>query len=95
MIVAALEDAYAIQIDEKVFARAAGGEVVVIRDLAFELAPRTFTCLIGPSGCGKTTTLRIVLGLDADFRGDDLAGPARGAARGGVPGAAAAALADR
>ena len=34
--------------------------------------PETFTCLIGPSGCGKTTTLRVMLGLDADFRGADL-----------------------
>ncbi len=41
----------------------------MLRDLAFELVPETFTCLIGPSGCGKTTTLRILLGLDRDFTG--------------------------
>lgn len=58
-----------MRIDEKHYERAAGGEVAVIRDLAFELAPQTFTCMLGPSGCGKTTTLRIVLGLDEDFRG--------------------------
>src|SRR5690606_29141843 len=51
------------------FGRAAGGEVAVIRDLRFRLEPRSFTCMIGPSGCGKTTTLRILLGLDRDFRG--------------------------
>jgi NitT/TauT family transport system ATP-binding protein len=44
--------------------------VAVIRDLAFELEPQTFTCMIGPSGCGKTTTLRILLGLDTDYRGE-------------------------
>jgi NitT/TauT family transport system ATP-binding protein len=58
-----------VRIDEKSFDRAAGGEVLVLRGLAFEMAPQTFTCLLGPSGCGKTTTLRIVLGLDDDFRG--------------------------
>ena len=60
---------YAVRIDAKTFQRATGGDVAVIRDLAFELARETFTCLIGPSGCGKTTTLRIILGLDGDFRG--------------------------
>jgi NitT/TauT family transport system ATP-binding protein len=61
--------AFSVRIDEKAYERAAGGEVAVIRGLSFELAPQTFTCMLGPSGCGKTTTLRIVLGLDADFRG--------------------------
>jgi NitT/TauT family transport system ATP-binding protein len=60
---------FSVRIDEKSFGRAAGGEVAVIRGLAFELVPGTFTCMLGPSGCGKTTTLRIVLGLDHDFRG--------------------------
>jgi NitT/TauT family transport system ATP-binding protein len=60
---------FSVRIDEKSFDRAAGGEISVIRDLAFELAPQTFTCMLGPSGCGKTTTLRVVLGLDEDFRG--------------------------
>ena len=85
---------YSVRIDAKTFQRATGGDVAVIRDLAFELAPETFTCLIGPSGCGKTTTLRIILGLDGDFRGavsDEL----RQARHGGrIPGAAAAAMAD-
>jgi NitT/TauT family transport system ATP-binding protein len=60
---------YAIRIEAKSFQRATGGDVAVIHDLGFELVPETFTCLIGPSGCGKTTTLRIILGLDTDFRG--------------------------
>lgn len=60
---------FSVRIDRKTYSRAAGGEVPVIRDLAFELPPRTFTCMLGPSGCGKTTTLRIVLGLDEDYEG--------------------------
>ncbi len=60
---------FSVRIDAKTFRRASGGEVAVIRDLAFELVPGTFTCLIGPSGCGKTTTLRVILGLDHDFSG--------------------------
>ena len=60
---------YSVKIEAKTFQRASGGDVAVIRDLAFELVPETFTCLIGPSGCGKTTTLRVMLGLDTDFRG--------------------------
>jgi NitT/TauT family transport system ATP-binding protein len=60
---------FSLRIDQKSFQRTSGGEVLVIRDLAFELEPQTFTCLLGPSGCGKTTTLRIVMGLDTDYRG--------------------------
>ena len=59
-----------MRIDAKDFERVDGGRVAVLRDLAFSLEPGSFTCLIGPSGCGKTTTLRIVLGLDRDFRGE-------------------------
>ena len=61
---------YSVRIDEKSFPLAAGGGIVVIRDLSFDLARQSFTCLIGPSGCGKTTTLRIMLGLDTEFKGD-------------------------
>jgi len=60
---------YAVRIDEKSFRRAAGGRVDVLRDLVFELEPQSFNCMLGPSGCGKTTTLRILLGLDGEFRG--------------------------
>ena len=38
-------------------------------DLAFAIRPGEIACLIGPSGAGKTTTLRILLGLDADYDG--------------------------
>ncbi|WP_394708187.1 ABC transporter ATP-binding protein [Breoghania sp.] len=58
-----------VRIAEKSFERVEGGQVCVLRDLAFSLEPGSFTCLIGPSGSGKTTTLRILLGLDTDFDG--------------------------
>ena len=32
-------------------------------DLAFDVAPHEFVCIVGPSGCGKTTLLRILAGL--------------------------------
>jgi NitT/TauT family transport system ATP-binding protein len=60
---------YAVQIEEKRFTQSAAGDILVLKDLSFALPPGSFTCLIGPSGCGKTTTLRIMLGLDQDFRG--------------------------
>jgi NitT/TauT family transport system ATP-binding protein len=58
-----------VKIDSKAFRAADGAATEVLRDVAFELDPETFTCLIGPSGCGKTTTLRLILGLDPDFAG--------------------------
>lgn len=41
----------------------------MLRDVTFNLAAGSFTCLIGPSGIGKTTTLRILMGLERDFEG--------------------------
>ncbi|HET9020055.1 MAG TPA: ATP-binding cassette domain-containing protein, partial [Acetobacteraceae bacterium] len=41
----------------------------VLHDIAFTAAPGSVVALFGPSGTGKTTTLRIVMGLDADFEG--------------------------
>ena len=58
-----------VRIAEKRFRAAGGGSVVALSDLAFSVEAGSFTCLIGPSGCGKTTTLRIILGLDADYEG--------------------------
>ncbi len=44
-------------------------KATAISDLHFTVGEGEFACLVGPSGCGKTTCLRILLGLDADFRG--------------------------
>lgn len=46
-----------------------GGGHQVLRDVAFTAEPGERLAVFGPSGTGKTTTLRIVLGLDADFAG--------------------------
>ena len=58
-----------IDIAEKKFRTADGDVVTVLKDLAFDVQDGALTCLIGPSGCGKTTTLRLILGLDQNFRG--------------------------
>jgi NitT/TauT family transport system ATP-binding protein len=58
-----------VDIAEKTFRSAEGVSVTALKDLSFEVRQSEFACLLGPSGCGKTTTLRILLGLDRDFRG--------------------------
>ncbi|MCE7027515.1 ABC transporter ATP-binding protein [Jiella avicenniae] len=70
----------AVEIRGKTFRGADGGDVRAIENVAFEVAAGRFATLIGPSGCGKTTTLRIILGLDPDFKGR-LKLPADGAGR--------------
>lgn len=49
----------------------------VLKDVAFEVAPRSFLVITGPSGCGKSTLLNIIAGLDRDFAGSVDLGPAR------------------
>lgn len=41
----------------------------VLRDVSFEVAPRSFLVITGPSGCGKSTLLNIIAGLDTDYEG--------------------------
>jgi peptide/nickel transport system permease protein len=63
---------------------AAGGrDIVVVRDVSFDLAPGEALGIVGESGCGKTVTTRALLGLlppggrvtagSAMFDGTDLA----------------------
>jgi NitT/TauT family transport system ATP-binding protein len=58
-----------VNIEEKSFRSSNGATIEVLRDLRFEVEQNEFACILGPSGCGKTTTLRILLGLDSDYRG--------------------------
>jgi sulfonate transport system ATP-binding protein len=46
-----------------------GSSLLVLEKLSFEVAEGEHFSLIGPSGCGKTTLLRIIAGLDLEFRG--------------------------
>jgi ABC-type nitrate/sulfonate/bicarbonate transport system ATPase subunit len=45
------------------------GTLPVLGRINIALGGREIVALVGPSGCGKTTLLRIVAGLDTDFRG--------------------------
>jgi ABC-type nitrate/sulfonate/bicarbonate transport system ATPase subunit len=57
-------------IEAKSFTDPSGRPRPVLRDVRFSASGGEFLALFGPSGAGKSTTLRVVLGLDADFAGD-------------------------
>jgi putative ABC transport system ATP-binding protein len=44
--------------------RAAGGTLIVLREVGFELAAGASLAIVGPSGSGKTTLLGLCAGLD-------------------------------
>ncbi|MGO4690096.1 amino acid ABC transporter ATP-binding protein [Glaciibacter sp. 2TAF33] len=50
------------------------GDIEVLRDVSFAVAPGTTTCIIGPSGSGKSTLLRGVNRLHEPKSGDILLG---------------------
>lgn len=50
---------------------------LVLQDIEFEVAPRSFLVITGPSGCGKSTLLNIIAGLDKDYAGSIDLGPAK------------------
>ena len=45
------------------------GSKVLFDGFSLTLPDKGFYCFSGPSGCGKTTLLRIISGLDTDYRG--------------------------
>src|SRR5437016_3815920 len=51
---------------------AAGGKIVAVDDVSFEVANGEFVCLLGPSGCGKTSILNILAGLEFPTTGQAL-----------------------
>ncbi len=50
---------------------------VVLRNVEFDIDPRSFVVVTGPSGCGKSTLLNIVAGLDKDYTGSIDLGPGK------------------
>ena len=55
----------------KQYAAAGGsGSLPVLTGIDLAIRPGEFVSIVGPSGCGKSTLLRLVVGLDADFRGE-------------------------
>lgn len=67
-----------VRVKRKTFPAIGGrDENIVLRDVAFEVSPRSFVVLTGPSGCGKSTLLNIVAGLDQDYEGEIDVGPGK------------------
>lgn len=59
-----------VQVDRKSYAAVGDrDEQLVLRDVKFNVEPRSFVILTGPSGCGKSTLLNIIAGLDRDYDG--------------------------
>lgn len=64
-----------IRVARKVFPAAGGRpEHPVLKDIAIDIAPRSFVVITGPSGCGKSTLLNIIAGLDSDYEGEIVLG---------------------
>jgi ABC-type nitrate/sulfonate/bicarbonate transport system ATPase subunit len=47
----------------------ASGEVPVLRNVSFGVAPGKVSCVVGPSGCGKSTLLSLAAGLQKPTSG--------------------------
>ncbi|KWR81292.1 ABC transporter ATP-binding protein [Cupriavidus sp. IDO] len=47
-----------------------GQALPVLEDITLSIAPGEFVSIVGASGCGKSTLLRLVVGLEADYRGE-------------------------
>ena len=62
-------DSIDIEIAQKIFRSAAGEMREVFRDFALRMTAGEVRALVGASGCGKTSLLRLIVGLDRDYRG--------------------------
>ena len=58
-----------VDIQHKAFTNVAGERLDVLADFKFALGAGEVGVFVGPSGCGKSTMLRILAGLDHDYRG--------------------------
>ena len=58
-----------VDITSKTFTNAVGEVHDVLAGIRFALEAGEVGVLVGPSGCGKSTMLRILAGLDPDYRG--------------------------
>ena len=58
-----------VAIEAKTFRSRSGGLHPTLGALAFSVSAGEIAAIVGPSGCGKTTLLRLVAGLDRDYRG--------------------------
>jgi len=59
-----------VSVKRKIFPPVGDREAqLVLNNVEFEVAPRSFLVITGPSGCGKSTLLNIIAGLDKDFEG--------------------------
>lgn len=67
-----------VAVKRKIFPAVGDREAqLVLQDIEFEVAPRSFLVITGPSGCGKSTLLNIIAGLDKDYEGSIDLGPAK------------------
>ncbi len=64
------DGAIRVEVRRKIFPAVADRDAqLVLKDVAFDVAPRSFLVITGPSGCGKSTLLNIIAGLDTDYEG--------------------------
>src|SRR5437773_12524801 len=44
----------------------------VLDDISLAIEPGEFVSIVGASGCGKSTLMRLIIGLEGDYKGEIL-----------------------